>query len=243
METTVHRQLKEHFCTPNSLQEVKFGRFRIDVVDGDRLIEIQHSGLSAIRSKIENLVSVHQVDVVKPIIIRKKLISLNRRNGRVVSQRLSPRRGGFLDLFDELLYFTSVFPHPNLRIITPMIEVEEIRFPGHGRRRWKRSGDFVVQDRIMTNIVDSKSYQAAQDLHQHLPQLDSSFDTRQIAEGLNIKRCQAQRIAYVMRLTGSIQQVGKRGNLVLYRLVDVSRLPATIGQRRSQRKKPTIAAA
>ncbi len=218
METSVHRQLKEHFCPPDSQQEVKFGRYRIDVVDGDRLIEIQHSSLSAIRNKIANLVKSHQVDVIKPIILRKKLINLSRRNGKVISERFSPRRGGFLDLFDELLYFTRIFPNPNLRIITPLIEVEEIRYPGHGRRRWKRSGDFIIKDRLLTEIIDTQIYQYSHDLHRHLPKLDHRFDTRQIAEALNIKRFQAQRMAYVMRHTGSIQSVGKNGNAFIYQL-------------------------
>ena len=219
METTLHRQLKEHYCTADSEIEVKFGRYRIDVVTGDRLIEIQHSGLAAISRKIAKLVESYEVDVVKPIVYRKRLVKLSRKNGKVMSQRLSPRKGGFLDLFDELLYFTRVFPHPNLRLITPIIEVEEIRYPGHGRRRWKRAGDFVVKDRILTSIVESESYSTAQDLHKHLPKLTKTFDTKQIAEKLEIQRGQAQRMAYVMRKTGSIKQVGKKGNSLLYRKV------------------------
>ena len=219
METTLHRQLKEHYSSANSEVEVKFGRYRIDVVTGDRLIEIQHSGLASISRKIAKLVESHEVDVVKPIVFRKRLIKLSRKNGKVVSQRLSPRKGGFLDLFDELMYFTRVFPHPNLRLIAPMIEVEEIRYPGHGRRRWKRAGDFVVKDRILTSIIDSQCYSTAQDLHQHLPKMTRVFDTKQMAENLDIQRSEAQRMAYVMRKTGSIKQVGKKGNSLLYRKV------------------------
>lgn len=219
METTLHRQLKDHYCTEGSEIEVKFGRYRIDVVTGDRLIEIQHSGLAAISRKIAALVESHSVDVVKPIIFRKRLVKLSRKNGKVVSQRLSPRKGGFLDFFDELMYFTRVFPHPNLRLITPLIEVEEIRYPGHGRRRWKRAGDFVVKDRLLTSIVETESYCTAQDLHKHLPKMTKVFDTKQLADSLDIKRCEAQRMAYVLRKTGSIKQVGKKGNSLLYRKV------------------------
>ena len=219
METTLHRQLKDHYCTEGSEIEVKFGRFRIDVVSGDRLIEIQHSGLAAISRKIATLVQSHVVDVVKPIIYRKRLAKLSRKNGKVISQRLSPRKGDFLDFFDELMYFTRVFPHPNLRLITPLIEVEEIRYPGHGRRRWKRAGDSIVKDRILTSIIESESYCTAQDLHKHLPKMTSVFDTKQLAENLDIQRSQAQRMAYVMRKTGSIKQVGKKGNSLQYRKV------------------------
>lgn len=88
----------------------------------------------------------------------------------------------------------------------------------------------------MTATVDSQTYQTAQDLQRHLPSLDCNFDTRQIADGLNIKRWQAQRMAYVMRLTGGISQVGKQGNSLVYRLVDSSRSQANVDQRRKKRK-------
>ena len=182
METTLHRQLKELYCTPGCEQEVKFGRYRIDVVDGDRLIEIQHSGLAAIRSKIQSLVKTHKVDVVKPIIVRKTLVKLNQKNGKPVSQRKSPKKGGFLDLIDELLYFTRVFPHKNLRLITPWIHVEELRYPGHGRRRRKRAGDFVVQDRLLTELVETKTYETIFDLQGELPKLKEPFETKALAD-------------------------------------------------------------
>ena len=216
METTLHRQLKEHYCTDGCEIEVKFGRYRIDVVDGDRLIEIQHSGLAAIRQKIQILLKSHKVDVIKPIIARKRLVKLTRKNGRISSQRLSPKRGGFLDLVDELLYFTRVFPHKNLRLIVPQIEVEEVRYPGHGRRRRKRAGDFVVQDRVMTELLESKVYKTPKDLCEELPPLPAKFDTGELAAAMSIKRWQAQRVAYVMKHVGSIKQVGKRGNAILY---------------------------
>ena len=52
METTLHRQLKDYFRQSDSQLEVRLGRYRIDVVNGNRLVEIQRSGLASIRSKI-----------------------------------------------------------------------------------------------------------------------------------------------------------------------------------------------
>ncbi len=143
METTLHRQLKERFLRPGSEIEVNVQRYRIDVVTDGRLIEIQHSGLAAIRDKIQDLLQKNYwVEVVKPLIARKRLIKLSGKNGKIVQRRWSPRRGTMLDLFDELLYFTRVFPHPKLRLTCPLVEIEEQRFPGHGRRQSPTSGGF-----------------------------------------------------------------------------------------------------
>ena len=122
METTLHKQLKDEFCDPDAELEVKLDRYRIDVVSGDRLIEIQRSSLSSIRDKIQRLLKLgFTVDVVKPLVTRKRLVKLSKKGGQVVDSRWSPKRGTILDLFDELIYFTRVFPHPNLTLITPMI--------------------------------------------------------------------------------------------------------------------------
>ena len=54
-----------------ALVEQRVGRYRIDVVIGKELVEIQLASLSAIRDKIAALVKRHDVRVVKPIIARK----------------------------------------------------------------------------------------------------------------------------------------------------------------------------
>lgn len=220
METTLHRQLKEQFREPGSRIEVKLGSYRIDVVNGNRLMEIQRSGLASIRDKINRLLDQgYLVDVVKPLVTRKRLIKLSHKNGAEVERRWSPLRGTILDLFDELIYFTRVFPHPNLTLITPLIQIEEIRFPGHGKRRRKRTGDFVVKDRMILEMGEAFTFQTVHDLHALLPKkLPRIFDTQQLADGLDIPRDQAQRIAYVMRKTGAAVETGKRGNAILCRL-------------------------
>ncbi len=138
METSLHRQLKDHYAESGAEQEVKLGPYRIDVVNSDVLVEIQHGSLASIRDKVARLLKQHRVLVVKPIVARKRIVRLQNAGGRVVSRRWSPKRGKPLDLFDELVYFTRVFPHANLTLEVPLVEVEERRFPGHGRRRWRR---------------------------------------------------------------------------------------------------------
>ena len=47
METTLHRQLKERYATRGAPIEQRVGRYRIDVVQPRRLVEIQLASLSA----------------------------------------------------------------------------------------------------------------------------------------------------------------------------------------------------
>lgn len=217
MESTLHRQLKEVYADESSALEVPFGKYRIDVVRDGQLIEIQHASLASIRDKVRRLTKNHPVLVVKPIIVRRQLIKLNRQKGKVVDRRLSPKRGKLLDLFDELIYFTRVFPHPNLSLEVPLIDIEEYRYPGHGRRRRHRGRDHQVQDRRLVTIHDRFRFDTPQDLGRLVPgSLPSPFHTGQLAKALGIDRWVAQRIAYCFRHMCVAKQVGKQGNAWLY---------------------------
>lgn len=219
METSLHRQLKEVYADDDARIEVPLGDYRIDCINGDELVEIQHGSLSAIRDKIRRLTRKHKVLVVKPIVMTKKLIKLDAPQGRVVSRRRSPKQGTLLDVFDELVYFTRAFPHKNLTLEVPLVEIEEYRRPGHGKRRRRRANDFVVEDQKLVRIDTIERFQSAKDLTALLPpSLPKPFHTGDIAAGLNIGRWVAQRIAYCLREMGAAKQVGKQGNALLYEL-------------------------
>ncbi len=221
METSLHRQLKEHYAEDGAQQEVKLGSYRIDVVNSETLVEIQHGSLAAIRAKIAGLLRHHRVLVVKPIVARKQIIRLRRAGGKVVSQRWSPKRGTPLDLFDELVYFTQVFPHANLTLDALLVTVQERRYPGHGRRRWRRDNDHQVEDLQLIDVQQAYRFQTAADLLQLLPDpLPSPFHTGHLAEQLQVKRWVACRIAYCMRKMGAAVVVGKQGNTHLYEMTN-----------------------
>ena len=217
METTLHRQLKERYAIEGALVEQRLGRYRIDVVQPDRLVEIQLASLTAIRDKIAALVKKHRVLIVKPIIATKHIVKRSRAGGRVVSRRRSPKQRTLLDVFEELVHFTRVFPHRRLTLEVLLIEIEEWRYPGHGRRRWRRDNDHQVEDQQLLNVLGVHEFRTAADLCRLLPaSLPQPFHTGHLAEGLGVERWIAQRMAYCLRQTGAIQSVGKLRGAWLY---------------------------
>ncbi|HVA51646.1 MAG TPA: hypothetical protein VNH11_35220 [Pirellulales bacterium] len=222
METSLHRELKRLYADPANLRmEVRHGHYRIDAVRDGELVEIQHGSLSAIRNKVAALLSDHRVRVVKPIVAAKLLVKRCRKNGRVTERRLSPKRQTLLALFDELVYFTKVFPHPRLTLEAVLVETEEWRYPGHGRRRRWRAGDFVVEDQKLAAVLDSCRLQTPADLRRLLDcELPETWQTVDLAAALDVPRHVAQRIAYCLRETGAAQAIGKSRNAVVYRWPD-----------------------
>jgi hypothetical protein len=220
METSLHRELKRLYAGDGALTEVVLGKYRIDAISGGQLIEIQHGSLAAIRDKIRRLLESHQVLVVKPIVARKLLVKQSAvEGGRVLSRRLSPKRGKLLDVFEELVYFTRVFPHPRLALEIVLVEVEEWRYPGHGRRRRWRRNDQVVADQKLVSVGDSVRICRAADLFRLVPgTVPRQFHTGHLAESAGVARHVAQRIAYCLREMKAVEQVGKQGNALVYQL-------------------------
>lgn len=217
METSLHRQLKALYAGAGATQEMPLGNFRIDVVRGNELVEIQHGSLAAIRSKVSQLLRRHRVLVVKPLVVRKTLVHCATKEGPETSRRLSPKRGDVLSLFDELIYFVRVFPHRRLTLETPLIEIEEWRYPGHGRRRRWRQNDFQIADQKLVRLYGVERYRTAGDLLRLLPNdLPSPFHTGHLATSLGIQRWIAQRITYCLRHMRALKESGKSGNARMY---------------------------
>ncbi len=215
METSLHRDLKSHYAGPGQKVEVRVGEFRVDAVRGRQLIEIQHGSLSAIRDKVRRLSAERSVLVVKPIVALKTLVKVG--ESGAVSRRLSPKRGRLLDVFDELVYFMRVFPGKRLALELALVEIEEWRRPGHGRRRRWRRDDHVVEDRKLVRILETRRIATAGDLWSLVPRgLPAEFHTGDLAKLLGARPAAARKIAYCLRACGAITQIGKRGNAILY---------------------------
>jgi len=217
METSLHRQLKERYAAGGGLTEQSLGRYRIDVIRGQQLVEIQLASLSAIRDKIKTLLKNHDVLVVKPIIMRKHLVKRKREGGQIISRRRSPKQRTLLDVFEELVHFTRVFPHKRLTLEVLLVEIEEWRYPGHGRRRRYRDNDHEVEDQRLIEVHSVHEFRSASDLCKMLPPgLPQPFHTGHLADGLSVDRWIAQRMAYCLRNTGALNQVGKLRGAWLY---------------------------
>lgn len=218
METSLHRQLKARYAAAGGVVEQRVGRYRIDVVRGNELVEIQHSSLTAIRDKVAALLKAHEVLVVKPIVVTKHLVKRQCEGGEVISRRRSPKTRTLLDIFEELVHFTRVFPHRRLTLEVLLIEIEEWRYPGHGRRRWRRDQDHLVEDQHLLAVHGAHRFRTSGDLRSLLPPtLPQPFHTGQLAAALGVERWIAQRMAYCLREMKAVRRVGKLGGAWLYK--------------------------
>ncbi|MBB3207437.1 hypothetical protein FHS27_003258 [Rhodopirellula rubra] len=234
METSLHQQLKSHYAATPDQIEVAMGAYRIDVVRGEELIEIQCASLSAIRRKVCDLLKRHDVRIVKPSVARTRICKRERKGGEPVSRRLSPKRGHPHEMFEELIYLRDIFPHPRLTLEIPIVDVNQYRLVTKKKRRRRRDPGYIVEDTELTQVHDSIELREAVDLWRLLadPQeatasdsaalipshlVDVEFNTLDLAGAIGCARWIAQRIAYVMRHAGAIESTSRDKTGVRYR--------------------------
>ncbi len=215
METSLHRSLKDRYASgQDGRREVRIDGFRIDAIDeAGRLIEVQSGPLGPLRGKLRQLLPLHRLRIVKPVVLSRRLVQTSPRGGSILSVRRSPKRGSLVDVFDDLLGVVRVFPHVNLDIEILGVTIDEVRV---ARRR--RPG-YTVADRRLGQIQETVTLARASDLWTLLPAEcaeDEVFTTNELARRLGRPIWFAQRVAYCLRETKAARAVGKTGNRLIY---------------------------
>ena len=214
VETTLHQELKRLYGGDRHGLEVRLGQHRIDVLEPERIVEIQVSPLGALRDKIRCLADDHRMLIVKPIPRRKYIVHL--KGGQPQRRRLSPRRGHIWDLFPELIHAAREFSHPNVVLEVVLTEEEEWRCRRRGRRRWGRR-PYRVADRRLVRILDTQRFADGADFRGLLPVgLPRPFTTADLSRAIDRPLWLAQMITYSLRHMTALVTEGKRGHFILY---------------------------
>jgi hypothetical protein len=218
-ETHLHAALKQWCAQPGDRLEVPVGRFVVDIVRGEQLIEIQTRSFSSMRGKLDALLDEHPIHIVHPIAGRKWIVR-GPHAGKPAHRRKSPKVGCVHDVFAELVSFPSLIDHPNLSLEVLITDQEEVR-RFDGNTSWRRKGWAVVERRLL-EVTDRLSIDSPNDLTQLLPpELPESFTTADLAAGIQRPQRLGQQMAYCLRGAGVIEISGKRGNALQYRKIAV----------------------
>ena len=214
-ERSLHAKIKELYNTPDAETEVEVDGYVIDVVRGNMLIEIQTGKFSAIKDKLFKLMKNHPVRLVYPIALEKWVVRQNK-NGEEVGRRKSPKKRGFMHLFEELVSIPTFILHSNFEVEVLLTREEEIRV-NDGQGSWRRKG-WSSKDRRLVDIVDRKLYSKPSDFLQLIPDsVEEPFTTKSLSEVLQTPRRLVQKMTYCMKKMRVLEAVGKDGNAIQYR--------------------------
>ena len=216
-ETALHAALKQVVAEPGARFEVEVSGYVVDVVQADGLlVEVQTGNFTAIRAKLGTLVRDHPVRLVYPIPARKWIIRRQADTLEPISRRRSPQKGSLCHLFYELVRIPRLLEQPNFTLEVVLTEEEEYRSFGQTRRR--RRWRWLADERRLVKVVERHLFTGPADLAALLPSsLPDTFDTADLAAGLQTPRRLAQKMVYCLRELSCLEIAGKAGNTLLYR--------------------------
>ncbi len=206
-EKTLHRVLKEYFTEDGAVQEHPLDRFVADIYSPKEIIEIQTSGLSSLREKLEAFLEIKPVTLVYPIAKQKWVYHLDAECGAWGKKRKSPKTGQVLDAIPEMVYILPFLHHPNLKIRIVLLHIEEYRVPAKNRRGHER------YDRLPTDITDIFDIENSADVREILPTINEEvFSAKSLTAPLRCRGRKASAYIRVLLELGLIQRVeiGKR---------------------------------
>ena len=213
-EQTLHEQLKEFYARETGEIESPLGDYKVDVVRGDLLIEIQTRSFSSIRDKLRDLAQDNKVRLVHPIAYQKWIIRLDK-NKKQVSRRKSPRRGRVEDVFYELVYLPKLLMSPNFELEVVLVDLDEY-WVDDGKGSWRRRR-WSIHDKRMIELRERNLFKSPEDFKQLIPEtLPKEFTSRMLSKEAGLNMRLAQKILYCLKKMNIVERNGKKGRAFLY---------------------------
>ncbi len=191
-ESKLHHSLKILYQELYEGQtEVEEKGYVYDIVSKNgNIIEIQTKNLSKLLPKILSTIEDgHNVKLVHPIPYITR-IELKDEEGKIISNRKSPKKGSIYSLFRELtgIYPLMTNPHFSLEVLAIEMTEERVRTAQpvqtkNGRRRFRRN--WLKTGKRLDTIITTKRFSHAIDYLSLLPELPKSFCAKDLQNALN----------------------------------------------------------
>ena len=103
-EKLLHATLKNYFLEDGALPEQKVGKYIVDLLGKNGIMEIQTGSCAPLRPKLQALLPLYPVTVVCPIFRKRTVFWIDPQSGALSGGRKSPKTGKYSDILPELIY-------------------------------------------------------------------------------------------------------------------------------------------
>ncbi|MCL1790721.1 MAG: hypothetical protein FWG40_05100 [Peptococcaceae bacterium] len=216
-EKTIHKSLKTRIEPDVACHEVKLNGYYVDVLRDEVVFEIQSRNLYVIKEKLRSLLGTHRVTVVYPVIRTKWIVWVDE-VGQVVRRRKSPKSGQVCHVLAELYGIRDLLDHENLSFRVDCLDAEDFRLVRGKAETVKRL------ECVPLTWLDVVEFGGTRErgLERVLPELVDEFTSKEFGRMGGLQQNLASKALKVLRDSGVIEQVGKRGRLYLYRRIQKS---------------------
>ena len=189
-ESSLHNTLKIFYAEKfGGKTEISAEGHIYDILcDDGHVIEIQTKNLSKLAEKLKDALDKgHKVTLVYPLVYRTRIMSTDE-EGKLVSNRLSPKKGCIYDIFREITGLTDILLNKNftLEVITINMIEHRVRTgepvqTANKRRRFKRN--WIKVNKRLDEILETRALHKKQDYLSLLPQnLPQEFCAKDISK-------------------------------------------------------------
>lgn len=220
-EKTVHAVLKNYYQPDEDKQEIPLVNYVADIFADGQIIEIQTRQFDKMRGKLGAFLPLYPVTLVYPIPREKWIIWIDEESGELSRKRKSPSRGNIYMVFPELYKIKMFLKDPNFRLRLAMLNVEEYKLlNGWSKDRKRGAGRY---DRIPTEFLQEFTVEQPKDFLQFVPfSLEGAFTSKEFAKEARIPLSLAQITLNILHHVGTVERIGKKGNMYLYEVNETS---------------------
>ena len=213
-ERSLHRALKSLYAAPGSLSEQLIEGYVVDVLIGQRIVEIHTGSFSPLKRKLPRLLESHPVTLVHPIAKDRFIIKQGAQGES--TRRKSPKHGSVFGIFSGLTSFPKLVAHPNFALEVVITVEEEVRVPNPRLNR--RRGGWSAIDRRLVEVRETHRIESMGELFAMLDaDLPEELTTADLASAMQAPRRLGQQAAFCLREAGVLAICGKTGNALRYR--------------------------
>lgn len=216
-EKALHAEIIAHLARPGDMLEAEINRYRIDILRGSQIVEVQTRGLGKLKKKVAQVAPDYEVEIIYPIYQLKHIHKVDS-SGKTISLRKSPKKGKLIEVFNELVNAPNLIDHPNVSLTVMLIEGEEI-WTDDGKGSWRRKKWSIIERRLLA-ILTQQTFSQPVDLLGLLPQaLPPQFTNAILSNNLKVSPRLAGKITYTLRKAGLIEVIGKDGRANIFEII------------------------
>jgi len=214
-EKKLHIMLKRYFEEDPKYHEIPVNGYIADICRDGVITEIETSGFTGLKPKLEAYLSEYKVQLVYPLAFAKYVSWIDPSSGEITSRKRSPKKASVYDGLFEMVRILPYINHKNLTVLMPFLEIDEYRLLD-GWSRDKKRGSHRYE-RIPTDLFRIEEFSADVDYIRCIPESCEDFFTlTEFAKEAHIGGRDANGIVKVLMARGLLERVGKRGRSYLY---------------------------
>lgn len=215
-EKSLHKIIKNLYEGDISKQEIKIGKYYVDICRNDEIIEVQTKQFNKLRDKLTYLLSLNKyhINIIYPV-FRSKMLYFIDDLGEITGPKKSPKKLKFPECFYELYKIKTFLNNPNICITLLVFDINEYRVKGKSRN------GIVCYDRVPTNLVEEIKLDSKDKYLKLLPSgLNETFTASDVSKLTKCAIRYVNNMLNVLRYLGVIEVACKESRKYVYKVVE-----------------------